>query len=106
TSPDATFTTAAAPVTAPVVSAVAATSLTASAATINWTTDEAADSQVVYGPAPSNVTVIRAGSIYTLSSALNSAMTTTHSVALSGLSASTLYHYAVKSSVSGNLTTS
>src|SRR5205085_10116563 len=36
--------------TAPVISAVAASGVTASAATIGWTTNEASDSQVDYGP--------------------------------------------------------
>ncbi|HXT02509.1 MAG TPA: fibronectin type III domain-containing protein [Elusimicrobiota bacterium] len=106
-SPDATFTTLAPTVTAPVISGVSASAITASAATINWTTDVPATSQVVYGPASSNVTVIAAGSVYTLSSALNSTLSTSHSVPLSGLTASTLYHYAVKSANgSGALTTS
>jgi hypothetical protein len=106
TSPDATFTTTA-NTTGPVIGGVAATGVGASAATIGWTTDKAADSQVVYGPASTTVSVVPAGSIYTLSSALNTTMTTSHSVPLSGLTASTLYHYAVKSKDSlGNLTTS
>lgn len=70
--------------TAPVISAVSATT-TSTGATVTWTTDEAADSQVVYGTSTP----------YSATSTLNTATTTTHSVALSGLTPSTLYHYAV-----------
>jgi hypothetical protein len=49
TSGDFTFTTAAADTTPPVISAVAAGSVTKARATISWTTDEASDSQVEYG---------------------------------------------------------
>ncbi|HKU35990.1 MAG TPA: galactose oxidase-like domain-containing protein, partial [Paenarthrobacter sp.] len=59
----------------------------ASGATITWTTDEASTSQVEYGTTAA----------YGQSTAQNSTLQTTHSEALSGLSASTLYHYRVKS---------
>ena len=98
TSPDATFTTLA-PVntTPPVVSAVAASGVGPTAATIVWTTDKAADSQVVYGLTAA----------YGLATTLSTALTTSHSVALSGLTAGTAYHYAVKShDGAGNLATS
>ena len=97
-SPDATFTTSAAVVTAPpVISAVSATGMTASGATVVWTTDKPDDSQVVYGLA----------SAYGSATTLDPTMTTSHSVTLSGLTAGTVYHYAVKSHDSaGNLTTS
>jgi uncharacterized protein (TIGR03790 family) len=67
----------------PVLSSVTATSITSSGATITWTTDQASDSQVAYGPTNTY------GSLSTLATAL----VTAHSVSLSGLSASTLYHY-------------
>jgi hypothetical protein len=91
TSGDSTFTTTAA-ATPPVISAVAASGITSSAATITWTTNVAANSQVDYGTTAS----------YGLSTPLNSAMVTSHSVALSGLSASTLYHFRVKSADASN----
>src|SRR5207249_12201461 len=81
----------------PLLSSVASSSLSASAATVTWTTDEASDSQVEYGPT----------SAYGQVSVLASALVTSHSVGLSGLSASTLYHYRVKSrDAVGNLTVS
>jgi hypothetical protein len=73
--------------TAPVISAVSATGITISGTTITWTTDEAATSQVEYGQTTSY------GSVTTLDTNL----VTSHSVSLSGLSASTAYHYRVKS---------
>src|SRR5207245_3194294 len=70
---------------------------TASAATISWTTDEASDSQVEYGLTPA----------YGSATVLNASLVTAHSQAVSGLSASTLYHYRVKSrDAVGNLAVS
>jgi hypothetical protein len=81
----------------PVISAVQATGLSCGGATITWSTDKLSDSQVAYGLTPS----------YGLSTALDSALVTSHSEPLTGLSASTLYHYAVKSKSSPiNLATS
>ncbi len=85
-SADSTFTTSAD--ATPVISAVAAGSITV----ITWTTDKPADSQVEYG----------ATTAYGLSSGLNTAMTTSHSVALSGLTANTLYHFRVRSKDAGD----
>ncbi len=81
----------------PIISAVVAGSITASGATITWTTDEVADTQVEYGTTTS----------YGSSTTLDTTLVTSHSAALSGLSASTLYHYRVKSrDAAGNLATS
>src|SRR5213594_2388607 len=81
----------------PVISSMSASGITSSSATISWTTDEASDSQVEYG------TSTAYGSV----TALNASLVTAHSQALSGLSASTLYHYRVKSrDAAGNLATS
>src|SRR6185436_4552890 len=75
-------------------SAVAATGITASGATITWTTNEASDSQVDYGLTTA----------YGSSSALNGALVTAHTASLSGLTASTLYHFRVRSrDAAGNL---
>ncbi|HEV8635795.1 MAG TPA: N,N-dimethylformamidase beta subunit family domain-containing protein, partial [Chloroflexota bacterium] len=83
--------------TPPTISAVQATAITTTGATITWTTNEAADTQVEYG------TTTAYGSTTTLAPAL----VTSHSQALAGLTASTLYHYRVKSrDGAGNLTTS
>ena len=98
TSTDYTFTTlAAADTTPPTISGVTASSLSSSGATITWTTNEAADTQVDYGTT--------AG--YGSSTTMNATLATSHSQALTGLSAGTLYHYRVKSrDAAGNLATS
>jgi hypothetical protein len=81
----------------PVISGVTAGSITSSAATITWITDRASDSQLKYGPTAA----------YGLTSGLAASLVTSHVVALSGLSASTTYHFAVLSrDGSGNLSTS
>jgi hypothetical protein len=80
--------------TAPTISAISVGSITQTSATVIWTTDEAADSQVEYGTTTS----------YGTSTTLNTTKVTSHSVNVSGLSASTLYHYRVKSKdAAGNL---
>ncbi|MEW6324097.1 MAG: fibronectin type III domain-containing protein, partial [Nitrospirota bacterium] len=87
--------------TPPVISGVTVSNQTAGSATISWTTNEASDTQVEYGTTAS----------YGNGSTLNAAMVTSHSVMLSGLSASTTYNYRVRSrdaarnlAMSGNLT--
>ncbi|TMK43228.1 MAG: hypothetical protein E6G55_12625, partial [Actinobacteria bacterium] len=81
----------------PVISSMSASGITSSSATISWTTDEASDSQVEYG------TSTAYGSV----TLLNASFVTAHSQALSGLLASTVYHYRVKSrDAAGNLATS
>ena len=83
-------------VTPPQISNVAAGQVTASAATVTWTTDEPASSQVEYG------TTIAYGSATTLDATL----ATSHSQPLTGLSPSTVYHYRVLSrDGAGNLAT-
>jgi len=84
-SADFTFTTGS--IAAPVISAVSAGSITSSSAIIGWTTDTASDSQVAYGPTTA----------YGSLSPLNSTLVTAHSVSLSGLAASTAYHFQVLS---------
>ncbi len=80
-SADATFTTTAA--AAPAITAgPAATSLSGSSATITWTTDESATSEVQYG------TTAAYGS-----SASSPGLVTAHAVPLAGLTPETLYHY-------------
>jgi hypothetical protein len=75
------------------VSGVASTSVTPNGATITWTTDGASDTQVGYG------TTVSYGSL----SVLNSSLVTSHSVVLTGLLPSTLYHFKVMSKdTSGN----
>jgi phosphodiesterase/alkaline phosphatase D-like protein len=95
---DFTFTTVAAPdTTLPIISGAASSNVTPNAATINWTTNEASDTQVDYGTTTA----------YGSSTVLNPTMVTTHSASLSGLTASKTYHYRVKSKdAAGNLATS
>ena len=83
--------------TPPVVSGLTSSNFTADAASITWTTDELADSQVEYGLTSS----------YGSTSPLNATLVSLHFVTLSGLQASTTYHYRVKSKdAAANLTTS
>jgi len=84
-------------VTPPVVTGVAVSQVSQTGATVGWTTNEAADTQVEYG----------ATAAYGSSTALNTTRSTTHSVALTGLAPATLYRYRVKSrDAAGNLATS
>jgi phosphodiesterase/alkaline phosphatase D-like protein len=98
TSGDYTFTTTSAPdATSPVISDVESSGITSSGATITWTTDEESDTQVEYGTSAS----------YGSTTDLNTAMVTSHSQSLGGLTAGTPYHYRVKSrDAAGNLATS
>ena len=97
TSSDYAFTTLAADTAAPAISGIIVSGITQTAANINWTTNEPADTQVEYGTSIS----------YGLSSALQSATTTAHAVALGSLTASTTYHFIAKSrDAAGNLATS
>jgi RHS repeat-associated protein len=94
---DFSFTTSTLDTTPPVISDVAAGGITATTATITWTTNENSDSQVEYGPTTA----------YGQSTALNPALLTAHSQGLSGLNSGTLYHYRVKSrDAAGNLAVS
>ncbi|MCG3162915.1 MAG: hypothetical protein JMDDDDMK_04276 [Acidobacteria bacterium] len=79
---------------APVISGVAATNITDTSASILWATDALSDSQVEYGLTTS----------YGSQTSLNATLITSHLATLSGLKASTTYHYRVKSrSAAGNL---
>jgi subtilisin-like proprotein convertase family protein len=72
--------------TAPVITNVRSSSVTGIGATITWTTDEASNSVVHYGTAPPGT-----------SAASSSAVVTSHSVALGGLTECTPYFYWVES---------
>ena len=80
----------------PIISNITVTSIAATSATINWITDQSSTSQVKYGLTNS----------YGTTTTLNSAFVTSHTVTLTGLSASTNYHFQVISTTSGNATTS
>ncbi len=98
TSTTQSFTTTNAPdITPPVLSAITASGITSANSTITWTTNESSDSQVEYGLTTA----------YGSSTVLNASLVISHSQVLSGLVASTLYHYRVKSKdASLNLATS
>lgn len=84
---DQSVTTTAVPdTTAPILSAVAA-SAGVQTATVTWTTDEPADTQVEYGTTTS----------YGSSSVLAASLVTSHTVNLAALAPAMLYHYRVKS---------
>jgi len=71
----------------PVISGVNASDVTGSAATIAWTTDELATSQVEYGKTTS----------YGSSTAPGETLIANHSVILTGLASETSYHFRVSS---------
>ncbi|MCX8173466.1 MAG: fibronectin type III domain-containing protein [Thermoplasmata archaeon] len=87
TSSDYTFTTLSpGDTTPPVISNVEVKNITQDSATVTWTTDEPSTSVVEYGTTTSyGQTATGAGGV------------TSHTVQLSGLTASTLYHFRVKS---------
>src|SRR5260370_327296 len=76
----------------PIISNVQASAIKSYGETITWTTDEPANSQVNYGTS----------SAYGASTPIDNTLVATHSVNLTGLLASTLYHYQVASRDSSN----
>ncbi len=87
-SSDVTFTTSATTdTTPPTLSSITTVSISTTGATITWATNESATSQVQYGTSAS----------YSNTTSLDTTLLTAHSVALTGLSASTVYHFSVVS---------
>ena len=86
--------------TAPVISLVSFSGITQTGAAVNWITNEAATSKVYFGTgSPLNLA--------TASTNTNSSLVLNHSLALSGLSATTTYYVVVESrDASGNTATS
>ena len=80
----------------PVISAVTASGVTATTATITWTTDQASSSQVAFGTTPT----------YGSLSTLNATPVTSHTVTLTGLAPGTTYDYAVMSADAAGTATS
>ena len=79
--------------TPPVISDVANSAPTADTITITWETDEASDSRVMYGTESGNY----------MAEGYDSAMVTSHSIVLTGLSPDTVYYFVVNSTdASGN----
>jgi hypothetical protein len=74
--------------TAPTISGVSHGTPAATSTTITWTTSEAATSQVEHGPTAS----------YGALTPIDATLRTSHSVALSGLTAATTYYYRARSS--------
>ncbi len=74
-----------------VISGVSESGVTDNSATITWTTNLPADSQVEYGPTAS----------YGSTTVLDPNEVTSHSQTLTGLNPATTYHYRVKSTASG-----
>ena len=72
--------------TPPVISALTA-SPTTGGATIAWTTDEPADSKVMYGTAPGSLTTVLT----------DNALVTAHSRTITGLTPGVTYYYKVSS---------
>ena len=73
--------------TAPSIDDVSASGITQTNATIAWTTDEPATSEVMFGTTPA----------YGSSSGLNASLITNHTVSLSGLTPGTPYHFVAMS---------
>ena len=93
----ASVTTPANDTTPPTISGITTSGITQTAATIAWTTDEPSTSQVEYG----------LDTAYGSTTTLNSNKMNAHSQNLGGLTASTTYHFRVKSAdASNNLATS
>jgi hypothetical protein len=89
-SSDYTFATTGA-ISAPNISGVAVSNLTATSASITWSTDIPSDSQVSYGLT----------SAYGSNTAVDATLVTAHGQALSGLTPSTTYHFQVASRAQG-----
>jgi hypothetical protein len=78
------------------ISGVTASGISNAGATIGWTTNNPASSQVLYGTTAA----------YGSSTTLDAALVTSHSQSLTGLSPSTTYHYKVQSKDASNTTVS
>lgn len=83
TSSDYTFTT----LGPPIISNLQVTNITSNSATVSWTTDDAATTQVEYGTTPA----------YGQATTQDANLVTSHSANLTGLSATTVYHLRAKS---------
>lgn len=100
TSSQQSFATSGVDTTAPTISAVAASNITANGATISWLTNEPATSKVYYNSG-SSISFSTAGVVNDVS------LVTNHLLDLSGLSANATYYFAVRSlDAASNATTS
>ena len=90
------FTTnAVADVTAPIINSFGATVTSSTTATVSWTTNEAATSKTYYG----TTSPVTTASVW---SVVNTALTTSHTSLLTGLTASTTYYTIVESRDAAN----
>ncbi len=97
TSSNMTFTTSAPDMTAPVLSSVMSSAVATTTATVSWTSNEAATGKVYFGTA--NPLVLASASATS-----SAALTTGHTLWLSGLMASTTYYFVVESKDAANNT--
>ncbi|MDE2078978.1 MAG: fibronectin type III domain-containing protein [Patescibacteria group bacterium] len=100
TSSDYTFTTLAAPdTTPPVILSVSIGSVASTSAVVSWTTNEQATSKVYFGTStPLNLLLA--------SNVFSAALTTSHTLPVSGLTASSTYYYVIESAdAAGNTAT-
>jgi len=103
TSTQQSFVTVTPDTAAPVISGISTSAITASSATLLWTTNESADSTAWY----SLVNPLDVASTTATTKVTNAALGTAHSMPLTGLTASTTYYYLVGSKdASGNQATS
>lgn len=79
--------------TAPAISDLSATAITASTATISWSTNESATGKVKYGTTTPLANILE-----------NTTLSLSHSLNLTGLTASSTYHYVVSSTDSAGNT--
>lgn len=82
----------------PVLTLIQSGNVTSNSATITWTTDEPANSQVNYG------TSTGYGDVNNVDSVLGSGLGTSHSVVLIGLAPATIYHYQIVTKDASNNT--
>ena len=92
--------------TAPVISAVKATTIDSSRVTVTWTTDEASTSRIDYGTDPAILTATLSNLPPGTLTVTKSSFETQHTVALTGLTPNTTYYQLVSSAdASGNTAT-
>ncbi|MFA5911138.1 MAG: N,N-dimethylformamidase beta subunit family domain-containing protein [Vicinamibacterales bacterium] len=92
--------------TAPVISAVKATTIDSSRVTVTWTTDEVSNSRIDYGTDPAILTASLSSLPPGTVTVTKSSFVTQHSVALTGLQPNTTYYQLVSSTdASGNTAT-
>lgn len=99
TGPDQTFTTtpvAPTDTVAPIILSTSVVDISTTSARVNWTTNEAAHAQIAYGTTTS----------YTTETGWSTGTNVNHSYLITGLSASTTYHFRIQvKDAAGNVTT-